>query len=421
MKAQSTCEIFREVAGTGFCRHPIRLWGSTVDRETGELWDHEVRVPCKDRRAAVCPSCSYLYKADAWILVSAGLEGGKCLPEGVATHPRLFVTLTAPSFGAVHTVNGTGSCHGAPTCVHVGPCRIRHLEHDPRLGTPLCVECFDYEGAVLWNASCSKLWNRTVEWLKHRIAQRQGLSITELRHLCELNYLRVAETQRRGLVHLHCVLRCDGPEGPGSEPPEWLTAELVAREFLRVLDDLELEVPGTIVRWGTQRDVADLTGGSESGRVASYVAKYATKSSDGSTGMATRFRDRLQIERVLTDEHHRRLALAAWDLGERPELCELRLRDHAHSLGFGGHLLTKSRRFSTTFGALRATRTAYMADEHKTLPVGGSFGFLGRGYTDPRAESVADRLHELNAEFRKERREARLGAGEGSGEQPTVG
>jgi hypothetical protein len=423
--AQSTHEIFREVAATGFCRHPIRLWGSTVNRETGELWDHEVRVPCKDRRAAVCPSCSYLYKADAWILVSAGLEGGKGLPTSLASHPRLFLTLTAPSFGAVHTLNPLGTCHPrlAP-CIHVGPCRARHAEDDPALGSALCEKCFDYEGAVLWNASCSRLWNRTVEWLKHRLAQSQSMTIAEFRKVAELNYLRIAELQRRGLVHLHCVLRCDGPEGPSSEPPEWLTAELVAKQLLSVVSDLELETPaGSTVRWGTQRDVADLTGASESGRVAAYVAKYATKSSDGSGGMAMRFSDRVQIERVATDEHHRRLALTAWDLGEeRPELGALRLQEHAHSLGFTGHLLTKSKRFSTTFGALRGARTAYMADERDMVPVAGTFGFLGRGYSDSRAEGIADRLHQLLADLHKERREARLQeAGEGSGEPPTVG
>ena len=147
-----------EVAGAGFCRHPIRLYGETVSTATGELRQQQLHLPCKDRRAAVCPSCSYLYKADAWILVSAGLLGGKGLPESVASHPRLFVTLTAPSFGAVHTQTTAGACRpGAATCIHVGPCRERHANDDPLLGSALCEACFDYEGAVLWNAAFEAL------------------------------------------------------------------------------------------------------------------------------------------------------------------------------------------------------------------------------------------------------------------------
>jgi len=40
----------------------------------------------------------------------------------------------------------------------------------------------------------------------------------------------------------------------------------------------------------------------------------------------------------------------------RPELADLRLRAWAHMLGFRGHFSTKSRRYSTTLGALRDAR-----------------------------------------------------------------
>ena len=378
---QSARQVLAEVAGAGFCRHPIRLYGETVNTVTGELRQQQLHLPCKARRAAVCPSCSYLYKADAWILVSAGLLGGKGLPESVVGHPRLFVTLTAPSFGAVHTQTATGACHPGPTstCVHVPKCRARHEESDAILGSALCPACFDYEGAVLWNAAVSKLWNRTIDWLRHRLAASQCLSIGQFRRVAELSYLRIAEVQRRGLVHLHVIVRCDGPDGPASSPPAWLAATLVTRELLRVLDDLEMPTVADPVRWGAQRDVVDLTGESESAKLAAYVAKYATKTADGSIGLSMRFRSREHIEHAAIGEHHRRMALAAWDLGERPELRTLRLRDHAHELGFTGQLLTKSRRFSTTFEKLRGARMAYMAEQHEEEPLLGTFGFVGRG------------------------------------------
>jgi hypothetical protein len=46
----------------------------------------------------------------------------------------------------------------------------------------------------------------------------------------------------------------------------------------------------------------------------------------------------------------------AWRLGGLPQYAHLGLRRWAHMLGFRGHFLTKSRRYSTTFTALRQQR-----------------------------------------------------------------
>ena len=61
-------------------------------------------VRCGNRRASVCPSCSHEYKGDVWHVLMAGAAGGiKNVPATVAAHPLVFATLTAPSFGPVHT------------------------------------------------------------------------------------------------------------------------------------------------------------------------------------------------------------------------------------------------------------------------------------------------------------------------------
>ena len=49
----------------------------------------------------------------------------------------------------------------------------------------------------------------------------------------------------------------------------------------------------------------------------------------------------------------------AWQLGARHATGEPRFRQWAHMLGYGGHFLTKSRRYSVTFGALRTARTEH--------------------------------------------------------------
>jgi hypothetical protein len=49
----------------------------------------------------------------------------------------------------------------------------------------------------------------------------------------------------------------------------------------------------------------------------------------------------------------------AWHLGARQATGDPRFRAWAHMLGYGGHFLTKSRRYSVTFGQLRAARISY--------------------------------------------------------------
>ena len=87
-----------------------------------------LHVACGNRREAVCPSCSAIYKRDARQLVRARLTGGKGIPETIAAHLCVFATLTAPSFGPVHpavsaaerccpavrAVTATGGCARIP-------------------------------------------------------------------------------------------------------------------------------------------------------------------------------------------------------------------------------------------------------------------------------------------------------------------
>ena len=107
-------------------------------------------VPCGNRREAICPPCSQVYKADARQLVRAGLAGGKGIPGTITTHPCVFATLTAPSFGPVHARRMRGTtvlaCRPrrdahARRCPHGRDisCPTRHRENDPRLGQPLRV------------------------------------------------------------------------------------------------------------------------------------------------------------------------------------------------------------------------------------------------------------------------------------------
>jgi hypothetical protein len=145
--------LVRELEQAGNCAHPVRLAGESIDLRTGEVRSRRLKVVCKDRRALLCPSCSSLYQADAWIQVALGLNGGKNVPESVRTHPRLFVTLTAPSFGPVHRRTPSGRCHLVPAGTWYfrtsTPLSLvsRGRQFDSR--RPLRVSCYDLRAAVL--------------------------------------------------------------------------------------------------------------------------------------------------------------------------------------------------------------------------------------------------------------------------------
>lgn len=96
-------------------------------------------------------------------------------------------------------------------------------------------------------------------------------------------------------------------------------------------------------------------------KVAGYVAKYATKSSEGSGVLDQPIRSAEDLDRRALDSHTRRMVETAWRLGADPAFADLGLARHAHALGYGGHFLTKSRRYSTTFGALRGARAEWRA------------------------------------------------------------
>ena len=413
MNAEERSRLLRELQGGSNCSHPIRLRGELVNKATGEVTERGLRVACKDRREVVCPACSYLYRADAWILVSTGLVGGKGTSDRVGTHPRLFVTLTAPSFGAVHTIRDNGRCVApikatTSSCVHGGAtsCSRRHAEGDGILGRPLCDKCFDYRGAVLWNAHASRLWNNTIQLIRRLLAEEGGLGQPNLKSVAQLNYLKVAEVQRRGLTHFHCVLRLDGPGLVEADPPEWATTEVLERVVRTSIErSWTPGLDGDQIHWGRIFDIQDLARHEEEAvKVAAYVAKYVAKTTDGSKELARRFRSRRQIATLVDDPHLRRLALTSWDLGGDAQYEPLRLREHAHTFRFTGQMITKSRTFSTTFAALRRARSDFMSTQREGDPVEGTFHYERRGYDDPRATQLAELFFTMHRELREEAR-----------------
>jgi hypothetical protein len=424
-----------QVAATGYCAHPVRLRGRVehADVATGEIRtvDSTDREPdaallkgCGNRRVSVCPSCSATYQGDQFQLLAAGLRGGKGVPEQVARHPRLFVTFTAPSFGRVHSRKAQGllvfPCHPyrqGQRCPHgrrLG-CWQRHDADDSRLGEPLCARCYQAGAQVLWNALAGRLWSRTTIYVYRALAQLVGVTEGELRGLVRVSFAKVAEYQRRGAVHFHAIIRLDAATDCGcpscvAPPPAGFTAKLLEAAVRQVAEVVTVPCPVVdedqgvtqTARWGEQLDVRHITEAGDDDKelsaeqVAGYVAKYATK---GTEALGVTLDHRIcevELEGLEVPAHVAELVRACWELGARPSLAKLRLRKWAHMLGFGGHFSTKSRRYSTTLGALRRARVAYAIrrrrgdallldawgrpEEEGAVIVVASWTYLGRGY-----------------------------------------
>lgn len=404
---------------------------TTLDGTTGEILTHydtrtepgeRLLVRCRNRRATVCPACSRLHAGDTFHLVRAGLLGGKSVPATVRYRPRLFITLTAPSFGAVHRSGEAcrprrdgGRCeHGRPL-----GCGTVHAPDAPVVGQPLCADCYDYTAHVLWHAHASKLWDRFVIDVRRRLASSVGLVQSHFAQHARLSFARVAEYQKRAAVHVHAVVRLDGPDGPGDEPPAWGTAELLtdavraAAERVLVHTPCSLAVGELALRWGVQLDARTLHAhgdGPDDDAVAAYVAKYVTKgASETGAGTDHPVSTSDDIDSVPVTEHVRTLMRTCWRLGGLPEYEPLRLRAWTHTLGYRGHILTKSRAYSTTYAALRAERALRMG--HTDTPdvvTERQWRYVGSGHS-PGAALIAAGVADDITESRRLAKEAAKG------------
>ncbi|MET9791762.1 replication initiator protein RepSA [Streptomyces canus] len=366
-----------QIRRTGGCSDPIHLQGSTVTRDAASghvlhtySTDTEpggrLRIACGNRRASRCPSCAWTYAGDTYHLIRAGLVGdpAKGTPHTIRDHPRVFATLTAPSFGRVHNRPDTGRCR----------CGVRHSEDAAELGTPLDPATYDYAGAVLWNNHASELWRYFTIYLRREIAKRAGLTQKDAREQSRVSFGKVAEYQKRGAVHFHAVIRFDGPGGPDSPPPAWATLDLLTEAIHEARKRVAVDVPAAgdqparTLRWGKKRDVQPIKAFGDGEditeqKVAAYVAKYATKAAETTGTVDRRIGNKEALVLLDVPDHPARLIAACLDL--HALYPDRKLRDWAHMLGFRGHFSTKSRRYSTTLGALRQTRADYRAAQQR--------------------------------------------------------
>ena len=398
------------VRAAGCCVQPVRLSGRVweTDPSSGEMIlayttggeaDRVLLKACGTRRATRCPACASTYRADAKALLRAGLTSPADTPGDISDSGEdqsgagvVFVTLTAPSFGLMHRAcTPSGPCHpgsaGRRACRHGVSLRCGEVHGpDDRLsGMAVCADCYDWEAAVMFNARAGELWRRTTIAVARQLAGTAGIPVARFRERYRVEFAKVVEFQARGVVHIHALGRLDHTDN--AQPVEGaILGEAFAAAAARVAAPNPLR-PDRPVRWGRQVDVAVIPARRRRA-AAAYLAKYATKSVDTGGLLDRRLRagDLGRLDGQGLPPQLARMAATAWDLGGRPGLDGLNLRLWAHTLGYRGHWLTKSRGWSTTFAELRARRQRWRLDQLGVTPTQtarrrGDWEYHGVGHT----------------------------------------
>lgn len=239
------------------------------------------------------------------------------LPEtGDTTTKVFFLTLTAPSYGKVHRA---GHCH--KTCP-VGYHPNNDGTRARTLGAAVNPEDYDYAGSVAFNNQSGQLFGSLRRSIAHAFPNTN------------IQYTRLAEEQRRGLIHFHTliVLRPGEENGYIPSEPEFMQTVNRMLPHTRTLKNCWCEgttaaanhapgtggvshtdpLTGTVLRWGEQHDLRPLhsiphnqTGEPTWLPAASYLSKYLTKSIGG-RNVANPILNGSEL-----DSHIKRLQLAA--------------------------------------------------------------------------------------------------------------
>ncbi len=308
------------------------------------------------------------------------------------------------------------------------------------VGQPICADCYDYIGHVLFTWHAPQLWHRFTIRLRRLVAARLA-QLGENPNSLRVSYVKVVELQRRAVPHFHTVVRLDATgdqQEPPTPPQTALGANELAALVIRAAGTVRLSVTGpagnVVVCFGPQTDAQPLDepvgrtdpatpGGLSGRRVAAYLAKYVTKSvADFGIG-ARRISDQAIPELPVTDHIRRILQTIAYlaDLIDHHPMVEW-----LHTLGYRGHITSKTRRYSTTMGALLAQRAAWRQQQGRRPSATdseagpgennepGEWHFTGYGHTN-----TGERLLALSAAARiaEERRVARDVAAD-EGEEP---
>lgn len=278
----------------------------------------------------------------------------------------------------MHTIRANGSCHPRDTrrsqCEHErhAGCETAHRSLDSALGQPLCGECYDYVGHVLFSWHAPELWRRFTIRLR-RLLRQQLRTRGENPDDTRVSFMKVVELQRRGLPHFHAVVRLDAATEPG-QPPSPPDTRFSGLDLIALVRHAvaEIEIAATddrIIRFGDQLDTKLIGPGdigaaenvpTSSRKIARYLAKYVTKSV-ADIGVGVRRFSPAAIDELDVSDHVRSILTTIVDVANQEPYTDM--LSWLHTLGYRGYVISKSRQFSTTMTALRERRAAWRKEE----------------------------------------------------------
>ena len=191
-------------------------------------------------------------------------------------------------------------------------CPDKHARDDYRLGEPLARTATTTPARLL-NACAPELWRRFTITLRRAPCSPGRAHQQGVRRPGRLSYAKVAEYQRRGVVHFHAIIRLDGPTGPPPpHPPGPPSAYSPKRSPGRPhRPHRHPGHPGLRARtlaWGRQIDTRPVTttGDLTDSKVAAYVAKYATKAAEATGTLDRRITPADRLAELPIRDHARR-------------------------------------------------------------------------------------------------------------------
>ena len=223
-----------------------------------------------------------------------------------------------------------------------------------------------------------------------------------------VSFVKVVKLQARAIPHYHTVIRLDAPatdsDGTVAPPQTSITAAELAALVQAAAHRVRLEVAAgegrsRVLGFGEQIDTQPLSAASGADpdgaarRVAGYLAKYVTKSVADFGLWPARISPQacasLEVSAHVRGILFSLIALAGTGTEYAPMLAWL------HTLGYRGHVTTKSRRFSVTLAALRAHRQSWRADHREHIPAGLLIGdpddpTLGHAVGEDALQTVSD-------------------------------
>lgn len=352
-------------------------------------------------------------------------------------------------------------------------CNQIHDHTDQLVGQPLCGYCYDYLSHVLFTWHLPELWRRFTITLRRAVRQElktlscdpdsvrvsfvkvvemQARAVPHVHALIRLDPTNDDETTASGEPNSYSRAASGGAEPRHLTEPRWespITGTVLAGIIHRAAGSITITVPDparavaghtvqtpggeaavatAVVRFGSQIDTQPLnaesfeapddspaaTDGMSARRVSRYLAKYVTKSLQD-FGIAARRLSAEAIAALDVNEHIRSILFAIAALDDHAGADTARESPWAgigrwlHTLGYRGHITTKSRRYSTTMTALRTHRAEWTRQQHaKTAvaqhsqtntaeQVGWEFDRAGHVTTGDRVLAVSASLRHIQA------------------------